>query len=252
MANDPVNIYASASRALPALTAEGGTGPVRMTHRGELVAWQLGKPLYGACDEGGYFTAVNPTVGTGIAGIAAADGYSAIETLFLLYNSSTVAERTRLYLDYIEIHNTVVDTAGTNIRVDCHIDTGDRFSSGGTAITPANMNTDSTASAKGRLRFGAVVSTAASSSVRQVYGKALSTTDIVVEDVIRFEFGNSGGAASPASVLHQVGEGTTGRVWVLPCPPVVLGANSSFLMAVDCASQSGAATWAFNSGWFER
>jgi len=252
MAIQRIELRANPVTALPGLTTEGGDGAVRMSHRGGIVVSPVGKGMYGCADEGGYFVATNPTIGTGVAGIAAADGYSAIETLFLLYNTSTAAQRTRLCLDFIELHLTVVGANGTDIRVDCHIDKGDRFTSGGSDLTPVNVNMDSTASAKGRLRFGAVVSTAASDSVRQVYGKKLSTTIAVVEDVIRFEFGNSKSlAASPAAVLHQDGA-ITGRVWVLPCPPVVLGPNSSFLMSVNCASQDAAAEWALNAGWFER
>lgn len=252
MANDDnVRNWGVAGRAKPtAVTTDGVYVPMRTSRRGDQHVLSLGKPLVNLADEGGYFHASNPTPGTGIAGIAAADGYDAAEALWSLYNSATDAEGVRIYPDFIEIVNTVVDTNGTTIRVDVHMDNITRWSSGGSALTAVNTNMDSTESAKGVCRFGALVTTAASSSVRKLMGRPISSTDIVVGDVIRLEFGES--KAGSFQGVTQEAEATAGRFWVLPCPPVVLGPGDNLLFTVNCASQSGAATWEINCGWYER
>ncbi len=238
-------------RALPSRATDGTQMPARYGARGEQVVLPLtaGK-LHGLADEGSYFVATNPTVGTGIAGIAAADGYNAAETLFLLYNQSTDAEAVRIYLDFLELQCTVVDTGGTDIRFDHHIDNTDRFTSGGTNITPVSPNMDSSASAKGRLRFGAVVSASASTSVRYLGGRQLSSTDLVANDLMLFTYGGSNGYSAQTTNLTE--EATASRIWQVSCPPVVLGPGDSYLFTINCASQSGAATWTFNCGWWER
>lgn len=252
MANqDIVYNWGVGSRDLPSKHAEGSPAPMRTTRRGDLVTQSLtGGKMHGLADEGSYFLATNPTVATGIAGIAAADGYNAAETLFLLYNTSTESEAVRLYLDFLELQCTVVDTAGTDIRFDHHIDNTDRFTSGGSNITPVSPNMDSTASAKGRLRFGAVVSAAASSSVRYLGGRQLASTDLVANDLMLFTYGGSNSYSNQNSNLTE--EATLARFWHVACPPVVLGPGDSYLFTINCASQSGAATWTFNAGWWER
>lgn len=250
MANDNVNLYGEAARALPGgLNTDGVTRTVRVTRRGDLVTVPVGKPLGNAAYEGSYFFASNPTPGTGIAGIAAADGYNAEETLLTLYNSATENEGTYIVPDFIEIVNTVVDTAGTNIRVDVHIDNIQRWVSGGSNLTPVNTCMDSSVAAKGVCRFGALVTSVASSSVRKLIGRPISSTDIVVGDILRIEFGTQTGFSQGSSLEA---EATLSRFWTLPCPPVALGPGDSLLFTVNCASQSGAATWEFGCGWVER
>lgn len=238
-------------RALPGRSSDNTQMPQRLSARGDLVMLPLtGGKMHGLADEGSYFVATNPTVATGIAGIAAADGYSAIETLLLLHNTSTESEAVRIYLDSLELQCTVVDTNGTDVRFDHHIDSTDRFSSGGTNIVPVSPNMDSSASAKGRLRFGAVVSTAASTGVRYLGGRQLSSTDLVANDLMVFTYGGSSSFSQQAANLTE--EATLARIFQVACPPVVLGPGDSYLFTINCASQSGAATWTFNCSWWER
>jgi hypothetical protein len=248
---DDVRPLGIVGRGLPTATSDNIQVPQRLGRHGELVTMPVaGSKLWGLADEGSYFFASNPTPGTGIAGIAAADGFNAAETLFLLYNTATASEGTRLYLDFLELHCTVVDTNGTDIRYDMHIDNGDRYTSGGSAITPVNVNMDSSAAAKGRLKFGALVSAAASSAVRYVGGRLLASTDLVANDMLRFDFGSP--TSNQGQAVNVSEEATLGRIFQVSCPPIVLGPGHSFLFSVNCASQSGAATWSFNSGWSER
>lgn len=246
---DDIRPIGTVGRAVPGASSDGTQTPLRIGRHGEMYTIPAGPHRSTLADEGSYFVASNPTPGTGIAGIAAADGFNAAETLFLLYNTATTSESTRLYLDFLELSCTVVDTNGTDIRYDMHIDSTDRYTSGGSAITPVCPNMDSSASAKGRLKFGALVSAAASSGVRYLGGRLLSSTDLVANDCFRFDFGGAGGAGQG---LNYSEEATLGRIFQVASPPVVLGPGASFLFSINCSSQSGAATWSFNAGWWER
>lgn len=248
---DNNRLWGEGRRTQPTEYSDGAEVPLIASLHGEqYVQGVYGGKLWAPADRGQYFLGTNPTVATGIAGIAAADGYNAAETLFLLYNTATAAEKTRIFLDFLELQCTVVDTAGTDLRFDHHIDNIDRFTSGGTNITPVNVNMESSASAKGRLRFGAVVSTAASASVRYLGGRQLASTDLVANDLMLFTYGGSNSFSNQNSNLTE--EATLARFWHVACPPVVLGPGDSYLFTLNSASQSGAATYTFNCGWVER
>ena len=250
MATSDRNILATASRGLPAITADNQLTGVRLSNRGDMKAVPVGKGAYAICDEGQYFFASNPTPGTGIAGIAAADGYDATQALLHVHNTASESTNTRIYLDFLEIRCTVVDTGGSNVRYDMHIDDTDRYSSGGSAITPVNCNMASTTSPAGTVEFGALTC-AAASNARYIGGSLLSSTDLVVDDAFRFDFGG----AAPGQTFQGLSSSEHATLGTLVCvnaPPVVLGPDDAFLFTVNCASQSGAATWSFNLGWWER
>ena len=95
-----------------------------------------------------------------------------------------------------------------------------------------------------------VVSASASSSVRYLGGRQLSSTDYVANDLMLFTYGGSSSFSAQTSNLTE--EATLARFWHVSCPPVVLGPGDSYLFTLNAASQSGAATWTFNTGWWER
>lgn len=251
MALEDRSLFGESRRAKPSQASAGTQARLRASNRGELVVQGLGKPAYALADEGSYFLATNPTPGTGIIGIAAADGYDATESLLVLQNGSTAAEDVRVYLDFLEIACTVVDASGTNVRYDMHVDNIDRYTSGGSTITPVNCNMDSTEASKAVPYFGAVVSPAASSDVRYLGGRLVSSTDLVADDTFRFDFGGDGAGA--AQGLSSAEHATLNTYVREPCPPIVLGPGDAFLFTVNCASQAvTGATWTFKLGYWER
>lgn len=240
--------YVRAFRGLPDVAQEGVMHPERGSRYGEpIVHSGLGAKLYSLADEGSYFVAGHATPGTGVAGIAAADGYDATEGLILLRNLSPDK---RVYLDYILLQATAAGTNGTTTNYIMTADKGtSRYSSGGGAITPKNTNLASADSADVALYFGALVLTAASADVRILADYLARTVIKVAGDRTLFTFGDS------QKMVQGDGtklESTEQLALTIPCPPVVLGQYDQFMLHEAAASQSGAASYRWSMGFWVR
>ncbi len=234
-------------RSIPTPVGQNTLSLTRGTRFGEPIVAPLGSKMYAYADEGSYFLATNPTMGTGIAGIAASTSFDATETLLLIRNTSSTK---RVYLDFIDLVVTAAGSSGTTTGFSMTTDRGaSRYTSGGSAITPVNPNLASTASYEGTVHFGALVTTAASVSVRPLGDFLVRSVIKVVGDSYRFTFGDSGSNWECAGAAM---EGTTIAKVNIPCPPVILGENDSFLLTDWGASQSGASSYQFRFGFVQR
>jgi hypothetical protein len=234
-------------RVAPAPLNQGEYGPLRTDRYGGAITTPLHSKVYALADEGNYFLATNPTMGTGIAGIAASTSYDATESLLHLRNVSTTK---RLYLDFIELSVTAAGSSGTTTGFTLSADRGaSRVGTGGSSITPKNVNMASSETADCTLQFGAVASGAASADVRLLGNFLVRSVIKVVGDKYRFTFGDSGAAWGLAGAAM---EGTTIAAITIPCPPVVLGENDQFLLSDWGASQSGASSYEFRIGFWMR
>jgi hypothetical protein len=248
MALEDRSIHGSvASESVPGREASGAVKRARFSNYGEQLTTPVGKNgVYGLANEGSYFLGFNGTVGTGIAGIAAADGYDETETLLFLRNSASAAEGKRIYLDFIRLSCTAVGANGTTTGYAATIDNGnDRYTSGGTAITPVNCNMQSTDTASATMYFGPVVTAAANGS-RRVANQELRSVIKVAADTTLFDFGGPQRYSEVSSI------GTAILQSVIPCPPVVLGPGDMFMLHEFAASQSGAASYEFECGFWVR
>lgn len=196
-------------------------------------------------DEGSYFVAANATLATGIAGHAApvvAD--TDTKALLHLYNSG---ER-NIVPDFLHLEVTAAGTAGTINYLTAYIDNKGTTarSSGGTAVTPVNTNSEVNASAGCELYFGAVVT--AMSSSRKVAQQIVREVIPVVQDTILVVFGSPNGQAHAALTTA----GTATNHSVLYVPPVVVGPGGNLNLSMIRPSQSAAASYQFQFGFWER
>jgi hypothetical protein len=251
MANqDLVIAQGNPQRELPGPQVNGVIQPVRTSRYMEPYVHTMGgSKLWQLSDEGSYFAATNATLGTPISGTTAPTSFSATVALMSLYNSQTASSSPskRIYLDWIQLEVRAAGTSGTNFQFAMSVDAGNRFTSGGTAITPVNPNMDSSAATIATLNVGALTATAASAGVRRVKHGQIRSVIKVIGDVYLFTFGQS----SP-SVPGMVLEGTAQAFIPVQCPPVVLGPNQTFLLHEIAGSQAAAATYEFSMGWTER
>jgi hypothetical protein len=234
-------------RSAPTAGNQGEYLPVRATRFGEMMTAPLDSKMYGRVDDGSYFIATNPTMGTGIAGIAASTSYDATEHLLHLRNTSTTK---RLYLDFIDLVVTAAGAAGTTTGFTMVLDQGaTRYTSGGSAITPVNPTFEYSESPECALKFGALVTGAATADVRPLGDFLVRTVVKVVGDSYRFTFGDSSSSWQCAGASL---DGTTSAKITIPCPPVVLGETDQFFLSDWAASQSGASSYQLRMGFWMR
>jgi hypothetical protein len=228
----------------PGTTSDGSLAYFRASRHGEQVVQPLGRSSYPLCDEGSYFVATNPTPGTAIAGIAAADGYEDDEAL--LYLENTHASK-HVYLDYLLLTCKVAGTSGTDFAYAIDVATEATYASGATAITPVDTNRETNNTAPVTMYFGAVVTTTGTTEKIVSHG-LLRTVIKVIGDQYLFSFGK--GVASPMNATIM--EGTDQASITRNCPPIVVPPGHAMCFREFAASQDGAAQYQFELGFWAR
>ncbi len=235
------------SESVPTRASAANDVRSRGTPYGEQLVSLLGKAGKQAlCDEGSYYVMTNPTPGTGIAGIAAANGFDDTEALLHIRNDATAASGTRIVLDYLTLRCTAAGTNGTDFAYAMTLDTGNtRYASGGSAITEVAPNMQNTSTPSMTSYFGAVVPST-STTDRLISHGLLRVVIKVIGDIYHFDFG--GDSANNGAILN----GTAPAHITTACPPVVLGPTDQFLFHEFATSQSVAASWEFECGFWVR
>lgn len=211
---------------------------------GERYVLGLGHNRQNLADEGSYFVCSNATVGTGIAGHAApvvAD--TDTKALLHLYNGGTK----NIIPDFLFLEVTAAGTAGTIHYAVLYADSrgSTAYSSGGTAITPANVKPGVGISTGATVYFGAVVTTTGFTKLGQQIVREVIP---VVQDTVRIVFGS--GADNQSSGLTTAGTATNHTS--LNMPPVVIPPGGNLNIAMIRPSQSAAASYQFGFGYIER
>jgi len=231
-------------RDTPPGTTEDGSRANRRTSRyGEDVVQAIGGDRYPLCDEGSYFVATNATPGTAIAGIAAADGYD--DTEALLYLANTHATK-HVYLDYVHLICEAAGTNGSDFAYAIDVATEATYASGGTAITPVDTNRETDNTAPVTMYFGAVVTTTGTTEKIMSHGQ-LRTVIKVIGDHYLLSFGD--GPLPPATTIM---EATAQASVQKSCPPIIVPPSHALCIRDFCASQSVAAQWQFEMGFWVR
>jgi hypothetical protein len=245
---DEFRMLGTVSRDLPGISQDNTLGSPRLGRRNETYTQTLVDGRYALADEGSYYVATNPTIGTGIAGIAASTSYDATEHLFWLRNTSSTK---RLYLDFIEITCTAAGANGTTSGFTVTTDRGNsRRGTGGSDITsiyPANRTMTGTPEVA--CAFGALATVTSTTSVQAVFNGLVRNVIKVVGDTYRFSFGDSGATWQCAGASLN---GTTTAAITIPLVPVVLGEGDQVLLSDWGASQSGASSYEFKAGFWMR
>lgn len=196
-------------------------------------------------DEGSYYVATNPTLATGVVGHAApvvAD--TDTKPFVLIYNSGQKV----IVPDFAQFEVTAAGTAGTINYVACYLDSkgSSAYSSGGAAVTPVSTRSDAPFGSGATMFAGAVV--AAMSASKKVGQQIVREVIPVVQDTITVVFGSPNGAARAA--LTTAGTATNHSVVYMP--PVAIGPGGNFGLTFIRPSQSAAASYQFQFGYYER
>lgn len=197
-------------------------------------------------DEGSYFVTNNGQ--TGIANAAAPTAFSATNPFLLIFNGSNPSDdfASRLYLDYFTLLATAAGTGGTSVQFAITKDLGNRYTSGGTDLTPgiANIGPTSIGSLT-RAYAGNITAAAATGNVKTIIGNRWFKGAIPVigdEYTARFGAPSTPDMISISTILTNVKN----------LPPVVIGPNESLLIHLWLPAQSAASSYAPEFGWWER
>jgi hypothetical protein len=217
---------------------EGYTVYPRSTAYGEFkVESVFGTRTQALAHEGSLWIGTN-TPGTPILDTAALTAYSATTPTMVLFNNNTVASGINIIPLRFKVQATAAGTNGTNWLGQWILDTGKRYTSGGTALTLTSPNTNVATSKTGvQAWFGAITAPAANAS-RIVHSAGYRTVIKVIGDVTAFEFGGTVG--------HAVGmpmEGTLQLSQVVNVPAIIIPPQCSLLWHEYAASQSVSASF---------
>ena len=196
------------------------------------------------------FVFTNPTPGTAITSTIAGSFSATASAFFSFRNVSPTSNPAgvRTYLDYIKLITNVVPASGTSFQYAIYSDgeTSNRYTSGGTSISPVNPSATSLVASQTQLYAGAITTAAASSQARLLSRGSLRGVIPVTGDeyLIGFGDGTFGAANCP---------GATAAGRFVANSPVVSFGPQQFLEVFFWwpSNSSTAATFEFEIGYFE-
>jgi hypothetical protein len=209
--------------------------------RQELLAW---------AEQGSYFRAVNATLGTGIGSGIQTSWSATANALLVMRNGSTTK---KIIPHYIRLINTVAPASATSCRMAIAIDTGNRYSSGGTDLSAQIVNAHSglaPTTAVDVLRFAAVTAAAAVAAryVSNLQIKTQAAPAITLGDEIILNF------LCPSQAGGQLLSGAPCIQITKDIGPVILSGQNHCLV-VHMWNPGNAATapsWEVEMAWWER
>ncbi len=215
---------------------------------GYLSAWTVpvsGKE-FGAVAEGSYFTAISGTSGTGLLGHAAPTTFDQTKAFIYLYNGGSKT----IYPQFVTLTETAASVGGTTggLRIVPVIDYGNRYVSGGTALTVVNNNSASSNTTGAAVIYGGAALLAAGTANSRNLGDIVfrQTLIDIIGDKFTIVFGATSATGNVASVVATLAEFSTVTV------PIAIGPNASLGLHIWRASMSTGPTLEIQMGWIER
>lgn len=194
------------------------------------------------------WVATNPAPGTPIV-YAVTASYSATAGNFMSFkNNSSAGQNTLMTLDYIKLITGVVPASGTaaNYAIITDVPSSNRYTSGGSAITPANPDASFSGGSVVQLNAGALTTAAASGSARIASRGSLRGVIPTINDQYFLQSNLPGGGGSFASAA------ASGNIAVPMAPNITIGPQQFLLLALWFPSNaSTAAQFEFETSWIE-
>lgn len=215
---------------------------------GYLSAWTLpvsGK-TFGSVVEGTHFTAISPTSGTGLLGHAAPTTFDETKAFIYLYNAGTKT----IYPQSLILTETAASVGGTTggLRIVPVIDFGNRYLSGGSALTVSNNNSASSNATGATPLFGGAALLSANTASHRVFGDIVfrQTLIDIIGDKFTIVFGATSATGNVASLVATLAEFSTVTV------PLAIGPGASLGLHIWRASMSTGPTLEIQLDWVER
>lgn len=197
------------------------------------------------------FVAVNGTFRTGIAINTDPGAIAATEGMLSIYNSATASSlpNTKIVPAYIKLVTKVVAASGTDFSIKLAVDTANRYSSGGTALTGNQTLVGSAVTrrtTKATIYFGDLTLAAATSekTVGQVTFHS-ATASQIVGDQFLITFGNY---AMPSALISA----SAAQTYSQSVMPVVLEYGSCLIaQPFETSAATTAANFEVEIGYYE-
>jgi hypothetical protein len=193
---------------------------------------------------GTYFRAGTPTPGTGIAmGIQTSFSDTA-NVLALIYNGGVK----QIVMDYLKLMNTVAGASTTSSQLCLKLDNKDRYTSGGTSITPDQPNGKAEPTTVTKLYFGIITANAVG-TMNRIVGriplKIVAAPCWAINDTVVITFGNmqaqAGGLAAATAAIIPIHAG-----------PIMIPPGHSLTVHMwNVANATTAPSWEFELGYWE-
>jgi hypothetical protein len=239
-------VFGLVGQALPTALSDAAQGQIRVGKYGEQIVIPLTFGMSAVANEGTYYRATNQVPGTATA-YSITTAFSATAGFAVIRNTDSAGGK-RLFMDYIRLICTTAPASATSSHFAISIDSTNRYTSGGTALTPQNANMVSANSSIGTCHIGAPTIAAASGSVRYLTRGVLFSAIPVVntEWIINFGAGDSGSGTLAGTTAARIG---------IPMGPVVLGPGATHSLVLHIWNPANATTapqYEFEAGWWER
>jgi hypothetical protein len=235
--------YAGENKDAPGKAADGAERTVRLGRRGEVFISPLFSKPVASAKEGSAFVALNGTLETGIAtGGATQTAFVATTPSLWMFNGDVPSGKD-VILDRLKLIVTVAGVALTALRYAVIVDNINRYTSGGTAITPRVAVGGNTSVVSGF--FGAITASAAGGASKVVGHGVLRSQIPIINDEYMLDFGGSDSSAGAAqattsvSISHAVA-------------PVILAPGECMLVYLWGAAMTTTPQTEYEIQWYER
>lgn len=240
------------ARSLPTYNADSQNNDVavRQDSYGGIFTLPAVRKSHVLADEGSYYVANNAQTALASAYNTA---FTATAPFMTLYNGNTSLRASVDYLALVAIVAGACTTLAGYIAAAVVIDVGNRYSSGGTALTPNNANLSSGNASGVTIFAGAVTASAATAAARTLVGvrnlrpNVSATVINVVGDMNLLNFGSVEGATGSIVIANA-------NVMPQAMPPLIIPPLSTALiyLTYPVMSAPSAATFAPEVGLWVR
>ncbi len=203
-------------------------------------------------DEGSFYLATNPTTGTAIATTtsvvddAATASATHAQNVPVMIISNPSNNTRSIYPRYLRMLVAQAPTSATYWNFAFRADNVARYTSGGSLITPVNINTGVSSSSSAQIYFGAVVTTNLPSASARLLDAGSVTGGIpTAKDQWIFTFGD---VSAPTNLLQAAANKNS----TIPCGPIVIAPGWNLVLEMWGASNAAAPSWEFTLGYAER
>lgn len=246
LANDASLLIGTVLRGGPTISANAVRNASRLNQFLEPVV-TITNPRQLALENTFGVAPINPTIGTAVAlGTATQTAYVGTAPSILVRNVAT-ANGKDVYINAIELSLIGAGTGLTDLWIEVHIDTVNRYTSGGTAITPKTLYSQSAVTAiTPYVASTAIVASADTATFTRLFRRRIRTVAPVAGDVYKVIFDGVYDGGSYA--LNS----TVPGVYNVQAPVCVIPPVGNLLIYIYASGMTVAPTWEGNIEFTER